>query len=58
MRKADVKIGATYMAKVSGRVVPVRINEESRYGGWVATNLATQHAVRIKTAARLRREVV
>lgn len=58
MRKADVKVGATYMAKVSGRVVPVRITEESRYGGWVGTNLATQHAVRIKTAARLRREVV
>jgi len=54
MKKADVKVGNTYAAKVSGKVVPVRIDAESRYGGWDATNLATKKRVRIKSAQRLR----
>ena len=32
----------------------VRIDRESPYGGWDATNLATGRSVRIRTAARLR----
>lgn len=54
MRKNEVEIGGTYHAKVSGRVVVVRIDRESPYGGWEATNTATGRAVRIRTAARLR----
>ena len=46
-----------YVAKVSGSLVAVRIDRESPYGGWDATNLATGRAVRIRSAARLRRRV-
>ena len=54
MKKADVQIGGTYRAKVSGRVVPVAIVRESPYGGWDGVNTMTGHAVRIKSAQRLR----
>ncbi len=56
MKKNEVKIGATYTAKVSGKVVRVRIDAENRQGGWNATNLATKKKVRIKSAQRLRGE--
>jgi len=51
-----VRIGERYIAKVSGKLAVVRIDAESEYGGWDATNVATGRAVRIKSAARLRRE--
>ncbi len=54
MKKADVKLGGTYAAKVSGKVVPVRIDAENPRGGWDATNTATGRKVRIKSAQRLR----
>ncbi len=54
MKKADVKVGGTYLAKVSGKVVPVRIDAENPRGGWDATNTATKENVRIKSAQRLR----
>jgi len=54
MKKADVKIGSVYGAKVSGKVVPVRIDAESAHGGWAGTNQATGKQVRIKSARRLR----
>lgn len=54
MRKAEVKIDATYAAKVSNRIVAVRILRASPYGGWEAVNERTGRAVRIKSAARLR----
>jgi len=56
MKKHEVKTGGTYMAKVSDKVVPVRITGESRYGGWEAVNTKTGKAVRIKSAQRLRAE--
>ena len=56
MKKSDVKVGATYSAKVSGSVVPVRIDRENPSGGWDGTNLKTKKAVRIKSAQRLRGE--
>jgi hypothetical protein len=55
MKKADVQIGGTYVAKVSGNLVTVRIDRESPYGGWDAVNLSTGRSVRIRSAARLRR---
>jgi hypothetical protein len=57
MKKNEITIGGTYLAKVSDKVVPVRIEAESRHGGWDATNMATNKKVRIKSAQRLRGEV-
>jgi len=57
MKKAQVKVGGTYAAKVSGKVVPVRIDAENPRGGWDATNTATGKKVRIKSAQRLRAAV-
>lgn len=54
MKKDQIRIGGTYLAKVSDKVVPVRLDAESRYGGWDATNMATNKKVRIKSAQRLR----
>ncbi|MBK8915030.1 MAG: winged helix-turn-helix domain-containing protein [Phycisphaerales bacterium] len=58
MKKNDVEIGATYVAKVSGTLARVRIDRESRYGGWEATNVDTGRRVRIKSAQRLRHAAV
>lgn len=57
MKKTDVEIGKTYAAKVSGKIVPVRILRTSRHGGWVAENTRTGREVRIRSAARLRQEL-
>src|SRR5438445_8441149 len=54
MKKDEIKLGGTYLAKVSDKVVPVRIDAESTLGGWNATNLATDKKVRIKNAQRVR----
>ena len=54
MIKKDVEIGGYYVAKVSGNKVPIRIDSESPYGGWLATNLKTGREVRVRTAGRLR----
>lgn len=53
MKKADVVVGTTYYAKVSGKRVKVRIDAVSRFGGWDATNLETGREIRIRGAARL-----
>lgn len=57
MKKKDVRIGGRYRAKVSGKLTTVRIDRESPYGGWDATNLETGRRVRIRSAQRLRYEV-
>lgn len=57
MKKDEVKIGETYTAKVSDKVVPVRIDKENPRGGWDATNLVTNKQIRIKSAQRLRSRV-
>ena len=57
MKKADIQVGSTYIAKVSGVLAKVRIIGESPYGGWRGTNLATGREIRIRSAARLRRPV-
>lgn len=54
MKQQEVKIGGTYVAKVSDHLVPVQIARESQYGGWEALNLKTGKTVRIKSAQRLR----
>ena len=55
MKRQDIRIGSTYIAKVSGVLTKVRITSESPCGGWQGTNLATGREVRIRGAARLRR---
>ena len=55
MKKKDVKIGETYVAKVSGILAPVKILGENRYGGWDGMNVRTGRPIRIKSAQRLRR---
>jgi hypothetical protein len=55
MKKNEVVVGGSYLAKVSGKVVPVRITGESKFGGWDAVNTDTNRPVRIKSAQRLRR---
>ena len=53
IKKSQVQIGETYIAKVSGQLVKIRITAVSQYGGWDALNLKTKKRIRIKTAARL-----
>lgn len=58
MKRADVIIGNTYRAKVSGIRVNVRIDSEceakgKKHRGWFATNLLTGRKIHIATAARL-----
>ena len=57
MKKNEVAIGGVYTAKVTNKLVQVRIDAESRYGGWDGTNLATGKKVRIKSPAKLRAAV-
>lgn len=54
MTESEVKIRAFYDARVSGRLVRVRIMRVSPNGGWEALNMATGRYVHIRTAARLR----
>lgn len=57
MKKNEVEIGAVYRAKVSGKLVEIRIAGPSYLGGWLADNQYTGRGLRIKTAARLRGKV-
>ena len=56
MQKRNVKVGSTYIVKVSGTLAKVRITREHPRGGWYGTNLGTGREIRIRTAARLRSE--
>jgi hypothetical protein len=54
MKKSEIKVGGVYQAKVSDRIVDVRIDSTHTQGGWNATNTATGKRIRIKSAQRLR----
>jgi hypothetical protein len=54
MKQQDVKVGGVYAAKITDKVVPVRIDAENANGGWDGTNLTTNKKVRIKSARKLR----
>ncbi len=56
MKKNEVKVGGVYTARVTDKLVEVRIDGENRHGGWDATNLATGKKIRIKGPQRLRGE--
>ena len=57
MKKDQVQIGQTYNAKITDKVVPVRIDAEHKSGGWHGTNMTTNRKVHIKSAQRLRNRV-
>ena len=58
MRKAGVIIGKTYVVKVSGKLSPVRVTRTCEFGGWYGTNVRTEREIRIRSAAKLRKEYV
>jgi len=53
MKKTDVQINATYLVKVAGNLVPVKITREHHNGGWEGTSVKTGKTIRIKSAQRL-----
>ena len=57
MKKTDVQINATYLVKVAGNLVPVRIDREHESGGWIGTSRKTGKAIRIKSPQRLRKRL-
>jgi len=57
VRKADVYVGGIYAVKVSGKIVPVRIDYELPNGGYVGTNLTTKRVIKIRSFRRLRRHI-
>lgn len=58
MKKDEVKVGAVYAVKVSGRVQAVMVTNVCRFGGWYGTNVTTKRDIRIKSAAKLRYELM
>jgi hypothetical protein len=66
MKRSEVEVGKVYAAKISGSLVPVRIERDrgtalgygkcERHTGWDAVNLSTHRQIHIATAARLRGE--
>lgn len=73
MKRAEVVLGKVYLVKVSGKLAPVRITENlgmftpvirlnyapnSRHLGWKGVNTRTGREVRIRSAAKLRQEVL
>ena len=62
MKQAEVEKGGVYLAKVSDRVVPVKIigpagtGYYSKRQQWYATNLTTRKTIKV-SAQRLRRRV-
>jgi len=57
MKKANVQIGATYLVKVAGNLVPVKLDREHDSGGWFGTSVKTGKAIRIKSPQRLRKRL-
>ncbi len=54
MKKNEVKVGGVYLAKVTNKVVPVKITSENPSGGYQGLNLKTGKKIKIKSAQRLR----
>ncbi len=55
MKKTNVQIGATYIVKVAGNLVPVKIIREHDNGGYLGTSIKTGKTIRIKSPQRLRK---
>jgi hypothetical protein len=56
MKKAQIKIGGKYIAKISDKLTTVKIIGVCVHGGWNGINVQTGRMVRIRTAAKLRAE--
>ncbi len=54
MKKNEVKVGGVYLAKVTNKVVPVKITSENPSGGYHGLNLKTGKKIKVKSAQRLR----
>lgn len=54
MTKDEIIINGLYRAKVSGKLVLVKITKKNLLRGWDALNVFTGRTIQIKTAARLR----
>ena len=57
MKKANVQIGATYLVKVAGNLVPAKIDREHDSGGWLGVSVKTGKTIRIKSPQRLRKRL-
>jgi len=57
MKKNDIHINATYLVKVAGNLVPVKITREHDNGGWEGRSVKTGKTIRIKSAQRLRKRL-
>jgi hypothetical protein len=57
VKKIDIGLNRVYEAKVAGKLAPVRILAAHSNGGWIGRNERTGREVRIRSAARLRREI-
>lgn len=61
MKANEVKIGAVYTAKVSGRVVPVEVLNMYESGGrkiWACRNMDTGRTIEVRSPLRFRKPVV
>src|SRR5215211_4440672 len=54
MKREEVEVGGTYLAKVGARSVEVRIERENGKGGWEAKSVATGKPIRLKDPKHLR----
>ena len=57
MKASQISIGGVYLAKVSNRIVQVRVNSFDMSGprmGYKVTNLTTGRSLRFKSAAKFR----
>lgn len=57
MKKNEVRMGQTYLVKVAGNLVPVKITREHENGGWEGTSVKTGKTIRIKSPQRLRKRL-
>ena len=57
MKKDDVQINGTYLVKVAGNLVPVKITREHANGGWEGTSVKTGKTIRVKSPQRLRKRL-
>lgn len=55
MRNRAVEIDTVYGVKMSGQIVPVRIDRKLSRDGWIGTNLTTGRSLRIRNTARFYR---
>jgi hypothetical protein len=55
MKKTDVQLGTTYLVKVAGNLVPVKITSEHDNGGWVGVSKKSGKPIRVKSPQRLRK---